>query len=880
MFRQTIYTGCFMFLVITMISIKATAQQDSSPNFYHVQKQMNDLYKLKGKNYGGYKQWKREEWYTSYRIKPNGDFINTDSARIAAVTLMNNRVAARSNLVESNSGGWTFIGPNNITNSDRGIGRVNRIAFHPTDANKLYAATASGGLWYTSDAGNTWFPLTDGIPNMSLSGVVVSHADPNTIYILTGDGDGASMYGGTNAGLNRFSTGILKSVNAGVTWQFTGLNLVENNNLRSYKLIMHPGNADILFAAIGNKIYKTTDGGNNWAEVLTQASGYSNIYDIEFKPGSPNIIYACSGDSFYKSVDTGKIFNVGFSIPPLPPNSPFGGVRTGIAVTPANTNYVYLMAGPTTDTSSSTSQFRGLFLSTNNGSSFNMQSNSPSPLGNLPQVNYDQTNYDFAIAVSNTNAATVVMGGIRLYRSSNSGSSIDFISESGNSVYHADIHDLAFSPFNNKLYAATDGGIYESSDAGLTWTYRSFNMQITQYYRFSNSATNSNLIIGGAQDNGTHRRNTASPAFTKRLGADGMDCLIKPSDNSVMYATTQNGKLYRSIDAGDFFSLVLNSTGDDPWITSLAMDPNNNAVIYFLQSTYKKSFDNGVNWFPLPAFYVDDDMVGNGMAISEANSNTLYEFKTLNFPQTGIVSRITRSYDGGITNAGLVYNEEGKFITGIVANPNNADEFWVCFAGYEDGYKVLRSSNAGNSFTNISGSLPNVPVNCISFEKNAGGPSGALYIGTDIGIFYRDDNLGDWVPFSNGLPVVEVMDLEILKNDGIIRAATYGRGIYESPLYSTCAATLSLNSGNQSINHPYFHQVSSLLVSSANVIGAGADVYYKAGGNITLTPGFTADAVSGAKFTAILGPCVGGVPSGNTEAVNTFNAMQGYLITK
>ncbi|HMJ48465.1 MAG TPA: hypothetical protein VK498_14125, partial [Ferruginibacter sp.] len=219
------------------------------------------------------------------------------------------------------------------------------------------------------------------------------------------------------------------------------------------------------------------------------------------------------------------------------------------------------------------------------------------------------------------------------------------------------------------------------------------------------------------------------------------------------------------------------------------------------------------------------------------------------------------STDGGVS-WDLIYEEtNGIPFTDLAFDSDNGNRIWLTFGGYSASTKVKYSSDGGANWNDFTGSLPNVPVNCIVFDDNNGSPGGAVYIGTDIGVFYRDNNLNDWIPFSNGLPVVEITDLEIHETAGLLRAGTYGRGIWETSLYSNCPATTDLTTANTQSFKPYYFQASQNIGSSAVHTGTGAFVFYKAGIESILSPGFIATAAVDNEFRAFIGPCGGGVPS-------------------
>jgi hypothetical protein len=221
------------------------------------------------------------------------------------------------------------------------------------------------------------------------------------------------------------------------------------------------------------------------------------------------------------------------------------------------------------------------------------------------------------------------------------------------------------------------------------------------------------------------------------------------------------------------------------------------------------------------------------------------------------------SNDAGATFTTISGPLPSGSITYIAVNPDNSPEVWVTYGGYTAGRKVYRSGNAGTSWTNMSGSLPNIPVNCIVFQDTDGVPDNAVYVGTDVGVYYRDDDIGDWIPFMNGMPSVIVTDLYIHYNSGQITAATYGRGFWRSDLYSDCPTAYGLTVGNDPSNPNYtgfqHYEASSSVTSTRTITGGiGTDVTYQAGSYVSLLVGF--HAKTGNEFHALIGPCSGTAP--------------------
>ncbi len=777
-----------------------------------------------------YNKWKRWEYLMERRLTPDGKVTNVAAQNYQAYQNYKENVgplkSPNGDDPETTYGYWDFIGPTNYTTGagwNGGVGRVNCIAFHPALSSYIYIGLPAGGLWRTTNGGTTWECLTDGMPSIGVSGIAV--ISTNTIYILTGDGDGGDTQ----------SIGVMKTTDGGKTWYQTGLAWDVTDMNRGYKLLKHPSQSNTLFAATTNGIYKTTNGGTNWTQVAT-----GSVQDIEFKPYDPTIMYASRGTQFLRSTNTGDSWTQ------ITSGVPTNAWRMAIGVSDANSSYVYLHTGPATAVGS----FVGVYRSYDSGLNFGLKANTPNLLGYAQngQDNDHQTTYDLAVAVSRTDVGDIIVGGINTWASADFGATYSITSwwkTTGNTIgyTHADIHALEINPLNNYLYCGSDGGIFRSTDFGNTWTDLTASLGATQWYRIDGTEASSSLLIGGTQDNGSNKWD-GSLTMTHMRGADGMDAMIDHSNSSIFYTTRQYGLLEKSTNGGSSFTDITPGGVSGPWVTPLVMNPSTSTTIYGGYSDVMKSTNGGSSW-------TNTGVSGTGaMAIGTSFTGRIYA-------SSG--TSIWRSDDAAGTwnsiSSGLPFNT----ITFIAVDPTNSLNVFVTVGGYSDGQKVYESANGGasGSWVNISGSLPNVPVNCIAYEP---GSADGLYIGTDIGVFYRDDNTGDWVPFMNGLPTVPVFDLEINETSGVIRAATFGRGLWSSALYTPCPTGYFLTQGNDPSN-PNFtgFQVyeASATVESSRIItgGFGTDVTYKAGNSVTLQTGFHAQA--GNLFKAELGPCSG-----------------------
>ncbi len=825
-------------------------RKSGTDNFYLVQQKFNEYFA--GRDSGaGYKQFKRWEEFMAPRVYPSGKLINPEklaldeALRYGGLTANNQRATAH-------AGNWRSLGIKNYTYSSGaegvGMGRVNCIVPHPTDPETLFIGTPAGGIWKTTDGGSNWTPLSDGIPVLGISGIAINSRNADSIYILTGDGDGS----------NTASTGVLLSTNGGDTWQSTGLQWDVSENVLGFKLLMHPGDNRILFAVTNRGIYKTINSGVTWS--LKQPDFFT---DIVFKPGSSSVMYATAYDSyFYSSYDGGETWQR--------PSIAFPG-RSAIGVTTAFPNAIYLISGTNTG-------YTGTFLSTDGGVHWDLLSNSPNILSDdviAPFDTWTQAEYDLAIAVSPNDPLEVHVGGINCWKTVDAGANWKYTSiwqrnkaPAGNYT-HADIHALVFS--GSKLYCASDGGVYYSDDNAGSWHDISAGLEISQFYTISTTPNNLNMLYAGAQDVGLNKWTAAAPAtLNYNLGGDVVSCVVDYTNENIVYALSQKGKfLFQTENGGANWDISVAGSLNAGYVVPLIMHPTDHTKLYagydrVLLMT--KSPQGGLDVSAASPVF-KSPLVALGM--SAANPSYMY---------AATPTSLSRCLD--VTATSTLW----KYVTGtlpvnvaqisdVEVSPLDVTKLWVSFSSYSGGNKMYYSSDTGATWTNISGTLPNVPVNCIAYHNNG---NDGIYIGTDIGVFYRDNTMTDWIPFRNGLPNVVIRDLEITLNK--MRAATFGRGIWESDLDGTCPVNVARTidvSGNQFsangnvitpctcaddytlsgdvVGYQSF-QASNTVTSTADIMGGvGTEVYYTAANKITLNTGFK--VASESRFLAATGNC-------------------------
>ena len=783
-----------------------------------------------------YKHWVRWAHYMSSRTDTDGNLVNVGQ-RIGAAL----KTAHRHQDARVSTGSWVSIGPNKINvdgspKSAIGIGRVDRIAFHPTNANIMYIGTPAGGLFKTTNAGSSWSPVSSGLPSTGIAGIVVSHDNPDKIFILTGDGD--SNIGGfvQSFGYLRWSAGAFVSYDGGSNWFALG-NLPISGNYAGYQLVQDPNNANILMAATSKGVYRSTDSGASWTQ-----STSSKTYELKYKPGSSTVVYATQSAVFKRSTNGGVTFST-VSISPALPNN-----RVALAVTEGNANMVYIMSG----SGSTGSTFGGIYRSTNSGANFTQMSNSP----NIVTSECDGTGggnnqsfYDLALGVSHTNTDYLITGAVRCWGSANGGVSlVNLTPACGNSsssgTNHADIHDIEYSPVTGEVFVCSDGGLIKSASGGAAWTSLSDGISASQIYHMAGSNVSIDNMLIGLQDNGTRSRDDNSSTWNYRTGADGFDCIYDNNSATEGYIVL-NKDFYSFTGNGGSINLITPlAPASTQWFGRVTRANNDSDVVLAGYTDIYRSINGGSTWSNRGAR-------GNWDLEHCPSDNTRFYAAGGNASTSSVGRGIYRSDDIGWTwtamsSTNLPPSASNLKVTDIGVRSNQSSHVWLTFGGFGEGQKVYRSTNAGASWVNMSGSLPNVPINCIVVDA-----SNNVYIGTDIGVYYRANTMSDWVPFWKYLPVVPVTDLELYEGNSLIRAATFGKGVYQSNTYSTCVAAHTLNynlSGN------LIFEASNTISTNGDIIGgANSHVILKAGNSVTMTPGFLAQRHT--RFRAYVKPC-------------------------
>lgn len=689
----------------------------------------------------GYKQYKRWEYVASQELDERG--VKIPNHELAQQARMYRRTAALAQQESGTFGGeWKSLGPTywNATSSwNPGVGRVTSIGIDLNNTNHLIVGSPTGGVWKTLDGGASWTPLTDNFSTVDVYALEISPWDSNDY-----------LWGST-------SGRIYRSTDGGKTWASTSH---VSGSGRVSRIQHHPTEPNVVYAVSeSNGLFRSTNGGSSWVAV----PGVSGIagYDVEFKPGNPNVIYF-SGTRVYRSTNGGASFSQ------IGQFSTANNAYKMMAVTPADPNVVYVLE-------SKGGVFGAFYKSTDGGETFSemVNGNTINYFGYSPTGSDDkgQAPRDMDVAAHPFDADEVHIAGINTWKSIDGGLFFFLTSHwvpntaasLGVGYVHADVDILKF--VGSRLYVGTDGGVFTSDDGATTFVNRTNGLGIREFYKIGVSKTNPNVVTGGSQDNGTSVMRGATRQWVDWLGADGMETFVDWSNDKVLYGTSQNGSLYRSFNQGNSYTSVPKPLGVDKgaWITPFEQDPVVPTTIYAAYADIWKSTIGGGNWEKISNFDGDNF---NHLKIAPSDNQRLYAARRTNLFTTSNGGATWAEISGPWTNS----------INFIAVHPKQPERLLIVVSN-----GVFHSTNAGATWENISAGLPSGTKYCATWEDT--GKNG-IYVGGFGFVSYTNDDLnGEWIGFFNGLPTVRVYELEINYVSETIFAGTYGRGLWESPIY-------------------------------------------------------------------------------------------------
>ncbi len=680
-------------------------------------------------------------------------------------------------------------------------GRIADIAVNPKNFSEYYVASASGGVWRTTNGGVTFTPIFDGQASFSIGCITIDPNNSNVIWVGSGENNNQRVVG--------YGDGVYKSEDAGKSWQNVGL----KNSEHVGKIVVDPNNSDIVYVAAygpvwssgGERgIYKTIDGGKSWKQVLN-VSEHTGFNEIHMDPRNSNVLYATAHQrqrkvftyigggpesALYRSNDAGATWTK--STRGLPADTDLG--RIGLAISPVNPDNLFAIVEATGDKG-------GFFASTDRGASWEKRS-SYSTSGNYYQEIFADPKDGSKLYAMDVYMKVTNDGG-RTW------------SNVGEKSKHVDNHALWINPNNTQhLLNGNDGGVYESYDGGKNWNYKS-NLPVTQFYKVSlDNSFPFYYVYGGTQDNfslgGPSRTISANGIVNSDWfitnGGDGFESQADYVDPNIIYAESQYGGLVRyDRKSGESIEIrPVEAAGEAPyrwnWDAPLLISQHDHKRIYFGSNKVFRSNDQGNTWqviSPDLSRGVDrnkltvmgrvwsvDAVAKNGSTDKYGQLTTIAESLVddkIIYAGTddGLIHVTT---DGG-QNWTKIDNIPGApqqtYINQIITSAHDKNVAYVAINHHRYGdFKpyLFKTTNAGKTWTAIQNNLParGTVYTVAEDHKNAN----LLFAGTEFGVFFSIDGGASWTQLKGGLPPVAIKDLELHKRDNDLVVATFGRGFY------------------------------------------------------------------------------------------------------
>jgi len=750
-------------------------------------------------------------------------------------------------------GAWTHLGPGNIG------GRTRALLIDPVDPDIMYAGGVAGGVWKTTNAGASWTPLSDLLPNLSISSLAFDRNDSRIIYAGTGEGF-------FNSDMVR-GAGIFKTTDAGQTWSFLETTATSDFHYVN-DIVVSPNDSQRVYVGTRTGVWRSADGGLNWVRVLNPLNlGGGTVrggcLDIAIRSDqATDFIFASCGTleqaTVYRNTDANGAGQWEMVLQEQ------GMGRTTIAIAPSNRNIVYLLSASAV----SGNFLHGLFavFRSNTGGAqgsweARVRNNDSTKLNTVLLSNpviahqsecggggnsfLNQGWYDNVIAIDPVDPERVWAGGIDLFRSDDGGRNWGLASywwiEPDQAQYaHADQHLIVFHPqydgvSNRVMFAANDGGIHRTDDAtartatGSTapcdrgntrvrWNSLNNNYGVTQFYH-GLPYPDGETYIGGTQDNGTLRGTDAegSDEWSEVFGGDGGYVAVDPTNPRTVFLETTRLSIRRSNDGGANFQGATAGIADPAssflFITPFLMDPVSPQRLWIGGESLWRTSDFGTSWTRASRPLVAGRSIS---ALAVAQTNNRHALAGTNI---GSIHRNTSALiSNGNTDWAGVQPRTG-FVSWLTFDPLDENVAYATYSTFGDEH-VWKSTDAGATWAAIDGAgdtaLPDVPVHSIVVDRS---DSQRLYVGTDIGVFVTLDGGANWARENTGFAnvITESLAIGSTGTNNALFAFTHGRGVWRVELGPADLRILSASvSGKKLLIHGQGFSTGAQLILNGN----------------------------------------------------------------
>ncbi|MBX2877616.1 MAG: glycosyl hydrolase [Saprospiraceae bacterium] len=719
-------------------------------------------------------------------------------------------------------------------------GRIADVVKNPKNPSTWYVATASGGVWKTTNNATTWQPIFDRYDSYTTGAIAIDPNNPNILWL--GTGENASQ---RSAG---YGDGVYKSLDAGRSWTNVGLKRSEHIG----KILLDPRDPNTVYVAAqgplwapgGDRgLYKTVDGGKNWEQVLA-ISENTGVTDVVLDPRNPDVLYAASyqrrrhvgilvaggpESAIFKSIDAGKSWKK------LSKGLPGGDQgRIALAVSPQQPDVVYAHIAAEKGKS-------GFFRSSDQGESWKKKSDyiivDPQYYG---EIYPDPHQFD-----------KVYVMDMMIHVTEDGGTNFERLNSRNK---HVDNHALLFDPVDpDYLMVGSDGGLYESWDKGNSWKHIA-NLPLTQFYRVGiDNAEPFYHVYGGTQDNST----LGAPSRTNNIhgirnsdwfittGGDGFQTRVDPTDPNILYSQSQYAGIVRyDKRSGERQDIQPQAKpGEDAlrwhWDSPLIISPHSSTRLYYAAQRLFRSDDRAESWTPISGD-LSRNLDRNQMEVMGRVWGPEAVWKNVfTSPLSTIVSLAESRLSEGLlvvgTDDGLIQISEdgggnwrkidrfpgvpsGTYVSDVFLSPHDRNTVFAVFNNHKAGdFKpyALKSKDLGRSWTNIGQSLPDRHITWTIVEDHE--QAGLLFLGTEFGLFFSVDEGSNWIQLKGGLPTVAIRDLEIQEREQDLVAASFGRGIF---IFDDYSVLRQLGSGQLAEQAHLFAVKDARAYTPANPIGS------------------------------------------------------------
>jgi len=700
---------------------------------------------------------------------------------------------------------WQALGPKpaqSIPTSTQSwgmvAGRVSAVAIAPTDESTLLLASATGGIWKSTDAGGNWRPVSDTAPALAISYIAFAPSNPSIVYAATGEVDSSGAEAIPNQSFGTYlGAGLLRSGDGGESWSRVDLELPGNSVLS--RVVVNPSDPQTVLVGVylyqdiaangfhSGGVFRSTDGGVHFTQTFTH-----RISDMAQDPADPQRVYLAAGrcpecvpSGVYVSTDFGQTWS-----PSLTPATagagfthPTGRIRIGLTRSDGAT---ILYASVTDSNNEHTNA--GLYRSGDGGATWTKKTADSTMCPKAPANN--QCSYDHWITPATGSGTTLYFGSIALYKSTDGGSTWSKIADpynrNGRAVFvHPDQHlGVVSASSPDTIYFCTDGGVYRSKDGGQTFENLNATLTLAQFNGIALHPTDPEFAIGGTQDNG-NLRYTGGPLWTDRTAGDGGFNIIQSNSPSMILSGYYYALMTSSRDGGETYNdafpcgTLMNCTTSTN-LEAMAFYPPAVAApaapaTVFLGTNRvwaNTSLGNDPSQWkarsPSSILMTSGDFL-TALAVTGDGSGGIWVGSEL--------EGVFFSSDGGATFSARNTGLPNALVTAVVAVTPDGNSAYATFGGFlgAPSRHVFRTTDAGANWTNISGNLPDVPITAIALDPS---DPNDLFVGSDVGVFRSIDGGVSWVSFNEGLPNAGVYALAFHPGSGDLWAATYGRGMF------------------------------------------------------------------------------------------------------